>query len=497
MRRVVTKMRSSVCTGALAALLALLAPAQAWAETPYEGYTWNNQGEAVHSVNGYMYVDSIEGTDLPTGAFNNPEDIFIASDETLYIADTGNSRVIHMDANTRQVIKVIGTEEGPGMLSEPKGVYVKNDGTIYVADTKNHRVAVFDSDGKFTKQFTVPKSALLGPNFAYSPSKIILDKRDYMFVISDGNTQGLMQIDQKGEFKGFYGANHVGFSWKRLFIKLVATKEQKQRLSTVKPLAFSNVDQDRSGFIYTTTFGEPFNQVKRLSPVGVDTLNPSPKRYGDRFDVGPFMTAQFADITVSGDGLISALDLQTSKVFQYDKLGNLLFAFGGTGDQNGLFVTPSSVDQTSDGTIYVADKGRNRIDRFRTTPFADLVHEASRYYVDGRYQEAESLWLRILELNANYDMAYFAIGKSLYKSERYKEAMEYFQLAHAKGDYSAAFREYRKEFTREHFTEIAAGIVLLILLLRYAVPNVFRAARKGWRKPGIVKAPEVGEGDVQ
>src|SRR6185437_11641394 len=127
------------------------------------------------------------------------------------------------------------------------------------------------------------------------------------------------------------------------------------------------------------------------------------------------------DVTLNKDGLISALDLQTSKVFQYDKLGNLLFAFGGNGDQDGLFTTPASIDQTSDGMLYVVDKGRNRIDRFRTTPFADLVHQASKLYVDGRYAEAESLWKEVLEMDANFDMAYLAIGKSLYKSDRYQE----------------------------------------------------------------------------
>jgi DNA-binding beta-propeller fold protein YncE len=479
------------------AVVMLLLPVRAWAETPYHGYTWNKLGQDVHSINGYIYYDSIEGTDLPTGAFNTPEDIFIAEDDTFYLADTGNSRIIHMDSKTNRVIKVFGEEDGLGQLSEPKGVFVTNDGTVYVADTKNQRIAIFNQEGKFTRELKSPDSPLLGKDFAYSPSKVILDKRGYMFVISDGNTQGFMQIDQQGEFKGFYGANHVGFSWKRLFIKLVATEEQKQRLKTVKALAFSNVDQDQKGFIYTTTFGEEFNQLKRLSPVGVDTLNPSPKRYGDRFSAGPFDRPQFADITVRKDGLISALDLQTSKVFQYDKLGNLLFAFGGNGAQDGLFLTPSSMDQTSDGTIFVVDKGRNRIDLFRTTPFADLVHEASQYYVDGRYEEAEALWNQVLELNANYDLAYLAIGKSLYKSERYKEAMEYFRLAHSKAEYSEAFREYRKDFTRDHFTELVCGIVLLFLFIRYLVPWCIRYMKRNARSQRIGKSPVVREGDAK
>ncbi|QYR23239.1 hypothetical protein KZ483_10140 [Paenibacillus sp. sptzw28] len=493
MKRFLIKANASVC---MLALLMLLLPAHTRAEIPYEGYTWNKLGQDVRSINGYVYVDSIDGTDMPTGTFNTPEDIFIADDDTLYLVDTGNSRVIHMDSRTHKVIDVIGADEGPGMLSEPKGVYVKKDGTVYVADTKNQRIAIFDKTGKFVRELKAPSSPLLGKDFQYSPSKVILDKRDYMFVVSDGNTQGLMQINQKGEFKGFYGANHVEFSWNRLFVKLVATDEQKQQLSAVKALAFSNMDQDQDGFVYTTTLGVNDNQIKRLSPVGVDTL-PGSKNYGDRFDIGPFETTQFVDVTVNKDGLISALDLQTSKVFQYDKLGNLLFAFGGNGDQDGLFTTPASIDQTSDGMLYVVDKGRNRIDRFRTTPFADLVHQASNLYVDGRYAEAESLWKEVLDMNANFDMAYLAIGKSLYKSDRYQEAMEYFSLARSKNDYSDAFREYRKQYARDHFAQILGGIILLILIFRFLLPWSIRLAKRKLWEPRFGKPPVVRGGELK
>jgi DNA-binding beta-propeller fold protein YncE len=441
------------------------------AAVPYEGYVWNNLGQDVRSVNGYIYVDSIDGLDMPSGGFKNPESIFIGADDTIYVVDTENNRIVHMDKD-HHFIKVFGTE-GKGQLNGPKGVYVKEDGTVYVGDTKNHRIAIFDPNGQFLKEFGTPTSALLGKDFSYSPSKLIVDKRDYMFVVSDGNTQGLMQIDPRGEFKGFYGANHIGFSWVRLFTKLIASKEQKEQLSTVNPLEFSSVDQDEEGFIYSTTLGAEFNQIKRLSPVGVDTLNVGvQRRYGEKFSVGPFSVHSFVSISVSKSGIISALDLQTSKVFQYDKLGNLLFIFGGVGEQNGLFVTPSGIAQTSDGMLYVVDKGRGRIDRFRTTPFADLVHKASNYYVDGQYEESAKVWNEVLKFSANFDLAYQAIGKSLYKSERYGEAMEYFQLARNRFDYSAAFREYRKEYIREHFSWIFGGLILLILLIRLGIPRI-------------------------
>ncbi|GMK42624.1 hypothetical protein PCCS19_56840 [Paenibacillus sp. CCS19] len=467
--RVMTKVMAAVVAFAL---LYTFIPGKSSAATPYQGYIWSTKGRDVASINGYIYKQSIDGYGLPTGALSAPEDIFVAEDKSVYIVDTGNSRVIQLDSSL-QYVRTIGDTEGDGVLSEPKGVYVTPDGTVYVADTKNARIVLFDKNGKYMKQFGKPESPLIGDTFSYSPSKLLVDKRGYMFVVSDGNTQGLLQIDKNGAFKGFYGANHIGFSWGRLLRNMFATDAQKSQMATIKPLEFSNAVLDNEGFIFTTTLGTETSQIKRLSPVGVDTIGGA-RQYGDRWSNGPFMVSSFVDVAVDANGIFTALDLQTSKVFQYDKLGNMLFAFGGLGQQDGLFVTPSALAQSSDGTIFVADKGRNRIDLFRTTPFARLVQKASALYVDGRYDEAEGLWNEVLRENANYELAYLAIGKALYKAERYKEAMSYFKLANSRGDYSVAFKEYRKEYMRDHFLSICLILVGAIILLRYLIPWVWR-----------------------
>jgi sugar lactone lactonase YvrE len=450
----------------------LLLPSTALAKSPYEGYIYDSLNYTPHSINGYLYKDSIDGYELPTGPFKEPEDIFVAPDDTLYIVDSGNNRVIHMDGS-KNLLGVFGDEKGSGKLKGPKGVFVTNEGTVYVADTMNRRIAVFGADGGFLKEFKAPQSPLLNKDFVYSPSKVIVDKRNYMFVVSDGTYQGLLQIDPNGEFKGFFGANPVGFSWSRVFIKLLASKEQKEQINNEKPPNFSNLFQDHEGFIYTTTFGIPYNQVKRLSAVGVDTLNTSGRQtYGDIYlprENWRRVNQSFVDATVNDKGIITALDMRLGRVYQYDKLGNLLFIFGGLGEQNGLFKTPASIAETADGMLYVADRNRHRIDRFRTTPFADTVHKASSLYVEGFYDEAMEPWNEVLKMNSNYDLAYRAIGKSLYRSGKYEEAMTYFKAARARAEYAQAFLEHRKEWMREHFGLLVGGIVMLFILYKYAV----------------------------
>lgn len=461
-------MNKKVYMIAVLTLVLCLTPIIAFSESPYEGYIYDSLKNTPESINGYLYKDSIDGIELKIGSFKDPQDIYVAKDDTFYIADSGNDRIVHMNKD-KIVLKIIGTKEGEGKLSSPKGLNVTESGDIFVADTGNQRIVHFNPNGDFVRDFQKPDSPLLDSGFTFTPAKIILDKRGYMFVVSEGAHQGLVQLRPDGSFAGFFGANHVDFSLTRLVVKYIATREQRDQIASVRPPEFSNLYQDDEGFIYTTTLGIRTNQIKRLSAVGVDVLNideanDNERRYGDYYmpiENWRALYEAFVDVTIDQSGVITALDQTTGKVFQYDQLGNLLFIFGGLGDQNGLFMTPASIGQTSDGAMYIVDKTRNRIDRFHTTPFSNKVHEATKLYVEGKYDEASKPWQDVIGMNSNYDLAYKAIGKSMHKDERYKEAMTYFKAAKDRQGYSDAFLEYRKVFLREHFELFFGGTIFL------------------------------------
>ncbi|TJY42168.1 hypothetical protein E5161_09155 [Cohnella pontilimi] len=460
------------------------------AKSPYPGYVYDPNQRTPASVNGYQYSDSIDGYQLPTGPFDTIEDLFVADDDTIYIVDSGNNRIVRIDKN-KNVLLTFGDQEGKGLLNTPKGVFVAKNGEIYVADTGNRRIVHYDAKGSFIQEFLKPDSPLLGKDFIFSPSKVVVDKRGYLFVVSEGASQGLLQISPEGRFAGFFGANHLKWSLGRFLVKLIATKEQKDQMASEKPPEFSNLFEDTEGFYYTTSVGIHINQVKRLSTVGVDILNgdgeggsKEENTYGD-YDLPTINYTpafeSFVDVTVSPDGLITALDSVTGKVFQYNQIKTMLFVFGGIGDQNGLFQAPSSIAETQDGTIYVADKGRNRIDRFKTTPFGDKVHEASLLHTDGRYLQALPIWKEVLRMNANYTFGYSGIGMALVKQENYLEAMRYFKLGKDKYGYSDALARYRKVFLRQHFGQIAFGVIGLYLAWKIG-RFMYRKKKTGERK---------------
>jgi tetratricopeptide (TPR) repeat protein len=66
-----------------------------------------------------------------------------------------------------------------------------------------------------------------------------------------------------------------------------------------------------------------------------------------------------------------------------------------------------------------------------------------------------------MDLNGNYDLAYIGVGRALLRQERYKEALEYFELKFDDDNYSKAFKQYRKQWIEEH--------ILVIFIVVFAV----------------------------
>lgn len=93
-----------------------------------------------------------EGVPATEATLDNPVDVALGPDGSLYIADTMNSCVRRVDAAgiIHTAAGVCGTRgfEGDGgsptaaLLDRPYGIDVTSEGLLYIADTHNHRVRV-------------------------------------------------------------------------------------------------------------------------------------------------------------------------------------------------------------------------------------------------------------------------------------------------------------------------------------------------------------------
>jgi|DewCreStandDraft_2_1066082.scaffolds.fasta_scaffold00164_4 DNA-binding beta-propeller fold protein YncE len=438
-------------------------------------YTLDWDGRRVPAPLGYIYQDDIDGINYPTGAFKDPADIFLDKQQRLYVVDRGNSRVLVFGPD-KSLLMEVGTQ-GEGKLNQPEGIFVNEQGEMFVADTGNSRIVKFSPSGQYLREFGKPRSNLLEEEANYKPSKLVLDKRGYIYVIeSGGDYRGILILDTNGIFRGFFAANPVGFSLQRWFARIFATEQQKKQLSKVRPTHHSNLLIDDRGFIYTTSPFANTDQIKKLTSIGTNTYKS--RQPGGRFGEverrgGQVIQPRFIDVAVDEYGIVSALDFNSGKVYQYDPDGNLLNVFGGKAWQRGLFGYPASIAAGPNGVLYILDAERNNVQIFRPTEFARLVQRASVLHYDGRYAEAAELWREVLRLDTNYILAHYGIGKAYFKEERWDEALREFYLAHNKVEYSRAFAMARHQYARENF-----GLVMLYFgLVLAGLYGLYRVVR--------------------
>ena len=89
------------------------------------------------------------------GTYNRPTDVAWGPDGSIFIADGyNNSRVVKLAADGTW-IKEFGTYgSGDGQMNTVHGI-AAGYGHVYVADRGNRRIQVFDTEGKFLRQFII------------------------------------------------------------------------------------------------------------------------------------------------------------------------------------------------------------------------------------------------------------------------------------------------------------------------------------------------------
>ena len=492
-------------SGRLAALLSLLLvlmPAALAAEDGFSMvYTYNYDywGEVRESPNAYRAEQVIlSGTLGLEKPMSKPQSLYARGDD-LYVADTGNNRVLQLTRRdgeftlTRIIDAVRGAE--PEGLDAPGDVFADESGNIYVADTNHNRVVMMDGECNFIREYIKPDDNTFDPNLSFLPSKIVVDVAGRVYVLATNVNKGLVKFEADGTFTGFIGANQVKYDmWDYIWKAFLSTREQRAQQANFVPTEYENICIDREGFIYATNI--VFNEydvksgaarpIRRLNGIGNDILIRNGEWWpvgdvqwvGGNLEYGP---SRLYDITVLDDDVYVALDHTRGRLFGYDSQGILLWAFGTKGNHVGAFLSAVSIEHMGHD-LMVLDETECSITVFTPTDYGNLIYTASDQYLKGRYEDAADTWRDVLRLNANYDPAFIGIGRSLLRQEQYGEAMKYFKMAHDRENYGRAYRYYRKELVEKNVVWIAAALIALLV-----VPLVVRRIK---RMKGEVQANE-------
>ena len=81
--------------------------------------------------------------DITTGSLKAPEGVDVNELGRVYVADTGQDRVVIFSSAGDSLLAFGARGSGLGSFREPTDIAVARDGKIYVVDTGNHRIQKF------------------------------------------------------------------------------------------------------------------------------------------------------------------------------------------------------------------------------------------------------------------------------------------------------------------------------------------------------------------
>ncbi len=277
---------------------------------------------------------------MEPGQFQRPRGIAVAPDGTIYITDTENNRVQHLDPDGT-VINVWGEfadvangDADGGTFNQPWGVEVDDSGSVFVADTWNHRIQKFSADGKFELMWGYFGQAEQ-PEALWGPRDVAVDSLGRVYVTDTGNKR-VVVFDGEGNFISEFGT--IGY----------------------EPGQFDEpvgIDIGPDGGVYIV---DTWNQRIQLF---IDMLEEGflPIRdwdvvgwYGQSLDNKPFLS-------VGADGDIFATDPEGYRVLQFQNNGELVRYWGDFGSGPAEFGLAGAVAVDPDGGVWVTDTGNSRL----------------------------------------------------------------------------------------------------------------------------------------
>lgn len=271
-----------------------------------------------------------------TGAGQLLEPAGIAVDPAghVYVADTGNHRVLQFDANGRYLSHTGGFGFNAQQFNQPTDLAATGL-DVYVADAQNRRVQRFDRHLNFISTLAISTLAagLATPDQAAQPlgfPRGIAVSPTGEVYITDAENEEVVKMSTAGQAEVRFG----GFS------------DGPGRLRNPAGLAVS-----RSGEVYVADMGN--NRIAVFDRFG-----------GFLREMGNKNLAVPEGVDVDDQGRVYIADTGHDRVIVLSGRGDLLLAFGVWGTGLGSFHAPRDVAVDRTGMLYVVDTGNHRVQKF-------------------------------------------------------------------------------------------------------------------------------------
>jgi DNA-binding beta-propeller fold protein YncE len=284
----------------------------------------------------------IGGPGSEPGLFQNPRDLAVAPDGSIYVVDSDNHRVQHLSADGR-VLHVWGSfadlttgQAPPGTFNQPWGIGLGADGSVYIADTWNHRVQKFTPEGEFITMWGYFGQGE-APLAFWGPRDVAVDGAGRVYVTDTGNKR-VVVFDENGNSLDQFGS------------------------AGLAPGQFDEpvgIMIDAQGRIYVA---DTWNQ--RVQTFIEDEAGFHPEAewdvaawYGQSLDNKPYLAVDEA-------GRVFASDPDGFRVLVFSASGEPLLFWGDYGSGLDTFGLPASVATDLQGGVWVTDARNGRLMHF-------------------------------------------------------------------------------------------------------------------------------------
>jgi uncharacterized protein (TIGR03663 family) len=294
-------------------------------------------------------VSAWGGSGMGEGRFNNPRNIAIGPDGSVYVADGGNHRIQKFTADGEYVTAWghacrmyegqagCQSADGAGGLYDPWGIAVDQDGYVYVADTWNHRIQKFDSDGAFVTMWGehgVNEDATGGEGLLWGPRAIAVDPQGQIYVTDTGNKR-VQVFTPDGQFVTQFGGRGL----------------QDGRMDEPVGIAI-----DPGGNTYVA---DTWNQrIQVFDALQMFLRNwEVDSWYGQSLENKPYLA-------LDAQNRIYATDPEGYRILVFDDAGRFLASLGRYGTEDDAFMLPTGIAVDPQGYIYVVDTATHRVMKF-------------------------------------------------------------------------------------------------------------------------------------
>ena len=262
----------------------------------------------------------------------DPQGISVDPAGFIYIADTGNQRIVKINPTGRFVTEVGGFGWKKEEFNEPVALSARDGLDVFVADYYNQRIVRYDKDLHYIASFISSEEWPEYLRFGF-PKSVDISSQGELFCLDDENSR-VLKLNVKGNPQLSFGGFDAGEGRLQQPQRLLVSGKGKVCVSDWKDSKIVVFDTHGN---YLYSFGKGILE----KPVGIGEV---------------------------GSKFLLVADVGKKKMFIFKNPGEFLMSFAGAKIGKVSFGEPIDVACWRD-RIYVLDKKRNAVDVFRIVIF--------------------------------------------------------------------------------------------------------------------------------